>query len=436
MKALNERRKKMKKKVLAAIMAGTMAMGCVPAATVLAESEDLTLRLAWVGEGQDKELLDECLASYTEQTGINVEVVFIPGSWSEYFTKMQAMIAGGDYIDVAYVAIEGFEMFVDTGMAAPMDEWIAANQEEWNVVAGDVSEATMNKMVFDGQTYAVPFEWNSIVTHFNTKLLEEAGLELPDADWGKEEFLEYCEKLTVEREDGTKQYGVQVPGGYFGMSAWLFNNGASIMNEDFTKCMLNDPKAVEVFQFAQDLIYEYGYAPIPEETVSAMQQLVDGNIAMNFVGRWATTTYNNNNFTDAAVQYVPTFSEDAENTPIWGGAGIFTMNTSEHLDEAMSFATWLGSEEFIPNYMGYGAVPVLNSVAEDLVSALGYPENCQIFWEAADTAKAVEAPAQYAECEGAVSRAISEILVNKADVQETLDAVAAEIDSYLIDNIE
>ena len=88
---------------------------------------DVTLRLAWLGTGQDKETLDKCLQKYTDKTGIGVETVYIPGSWTEYFTKMQTMIAGGDYIDCAYVAIEGFEMFVDTGMAAPIDDWIAGH---------------------------------------------------------------------------------------------------------------------------------------------------------------------------------------------------------------------------------------------------------------------------------------------------------------------
>ena len=35
-----------------------------------------------------------------------------------------------------------------------------------------------------------------------------------------------------------------------------------------------------------------------------------------------------------------------------------------------------------------------------------------------------------------MSRVISDILVNKADVQTTLDAAAEEMNSYLMDNLE
>lgn len=393
---------------------------------------DTTIRLAWLGTGQDKETLDKCLQKFTDKTGIGVETVYIPGSWTEYFTKMQTMIAGGDYIDCAYVAIEGFEMFIDTGMAAPIDDWIENHPEEYAATVNDIDQNIIDKVTFDGKVYAIPEEWNNVVTHFNTKLLDEAGLTLPDENWTKEEFLEYCEKLTKEK-DGVKQYGVYVPDYYFGAEAWLYNNGAAYMNDDFTKSTINSPEAVEVFQFMQDLIYKYGYAPIPEKNVDAIQQLVDGNVAMGFWGRWPTNVYKANNFEDVAVQYIPSFST---NQPIWGGGGIFTMKESRNPDAATSLANYIGSADFIREFMAAGAIPVLDSVAKELVPELGYPENNQIFYESAKTAKAVHSPVQYPECEALVSRVISDILVNKADVQSTLDAAAAEMDSYLMDNVK
>lgn len=393
---------------------------------------DVTLRLAWLGTGQDKETLDKCLQKYTDKTGIGVETVYIPGSWTEYFTKMQTMIAGGDYIDCAYVAIEGFEMFVDTGMAAPIDDWIENHKEEYQSTVNDIDQNIMDKVTFDGKVYAIPEEWNNVVTHFNTKLLADAGLSVPAENWTKEEFLDYCEKLTKEK-DGVKQYGVYVPDYYFGVEAWLYNNGAAYMNDDFTESTINSPESVEVFQLMQDLIHEYGYAPIPEKNVDAIQQLIDGNVAMGFWGRWPTNNYNANDFKDVAVQYIPSFSQ---NQPIWGGGGIFTMKESKHSDEAASLANYIGSAEFIKEFMAAGAIPVLNSVAKELVPELGYPENNQIFYESAATAKAVHSPVQYPECEALVSRVISDILVNKADVQTTLDAAADEMNSYLMDNLE
>ena len=46
--------------------------------------------------------------------------------------------------------------------------------------------------------YAFPFSFNNVVMHINTDRLQEAGLEAPGEDWDKDEFLSYCEKLTIE----------------------------------------------------------------------------------------------------------------------------------------------------------------------------------------------------------------------------------------------
>lgn len=449
----------MKKRLFAALLAGCMTIGMTacggggttpptePEAPVEGTTDntpseeevvkggttgagDITLRLAWLGSGQDKETLDKCLQKYTDKTKIGVETIYIPGSWAEYFTKMQTMIAGGDYIDNAFVAIEGFEMFVKTGMAAPIDDWISKNQQEYDAVASDMDQNVIDMVNFGGQQYGLPEEWNNVVTHFNTKLLEEAGLTLPAENWTKEQFLEYCEKLTVEK-DGIKQYGCYVPDFYFSMEAWLYNNGAAYMNDEFTKSTINAPESVEVFQFCQDLIHKYGYAPIPEKNVDAIQQLIDGNVAMGFWGRWPTNNYKTNGFSDVAVQYIPNFKQ---NVPIFGGGTIFTMKESKNFDEAVSLAIYIASAPFIEEFMAAGAIPVLNTVAQELVPELGYPENNKIYYESAKIAKAVHSPAQYPECEALVARVISDIMVNKADVQSTLDSAAAEMDMILMDN--
>lgn len=391
----------------------------------------ITLRLAWLGDGQNKDALDACLAKYTEQTGIGVEAVFIPGTWYEYFTKIQTMIAGGERIDAAFVAIEGFEMFVDMGMAKPIDDWIAANPDTYNAVASDVDENVVQFMNFEGKQYGIPCEWNNVVTHFNTKLLAEAGLELPGEDWNKDQFLEYAQKLTKDKEDGTKQYGVAVPGYYFGFEAWLYNNGTSFMNEDMTESRLTDPKTVEMFQFAQDLIYKYQYAPVPDANVDSIQQLIDGNLGMGFWGRWPTTKYVASDFKDVGIQYVPNWSQ---NQVIWGGAGVFTLAQSPDPDEATNLAIYLSSEPFISEFMQSGAIPVLNSVAKEVVPALGFPENNALFFESAELAVPVQAPVQYAESAELIERALNDILRDQADVQTTLEAADKELNLILSEN--
>ncbi|GHV71349.1 hypothetical protein AGMMS49928_22730 [Spirochaetia bacterium] len=396
-----------------------------------ASSGPINLRITWIGGGQDKDLLDKCLKIYNEKTGILTDPVFIPGSWAEYFTKIQTMIAGGETIDVCNVAIEGFEMLVKTGMAAPVDNWIAANRAEWDAVVNDISPNVMAFMNFDGKQYGAPNEWNNVVTHINLNLLQEAGLSVPPPNWNKDQFLEYAQKLTKKRPDGTTQYGCFVPNYYFGFEAWLYNNNAAYMTDDFKKSRLLEPNSVEMFQFMYDLVYKYQVAPIPETGMDTAQLLEDGNIAMHFAGRWPTTKYFTDNFKAVTVQYIPNFKT---NVPIWGGTGVFTLKSSKHPNEAASLALYLASAPFIEEFMQYGAIPVLNSVATKLVPSLGVPQNAEIYIESAAKAKAVQSPAQYAECAQLMERAITDILINKQDIVATLRAADLELNAILADN--
>ena len=413
------------RKFLGTLLALCLILGMV---AVPALAEGTTLTLALIGDGQQKSTLDSLLTKFTDETGIKVETLYINSGWGEYCTKLQTMIAGGDQLDVAIMASEGIQMFVRMGIPAPIDDYIAANPDTAKAIQDDVSDDLEKAFIFDGKTYSFPFSFNNVFMHFNIERLKEAGVEVPKGNWTKDDLLAMCQKLTTEK-DGVKQYAIAVPyNEYFCMEGWLYNNGASYLNDDYTKATINSPESVEMFQLWQDLIYKYGYAPIPEVNVNAIQQLIDGQVAMGSWGRWPTTSYINSNFKDVSIQYLPNFKK---NELIYGVDGFFVMKTSKHQDEAKKLVGWLSSPEFEGGYLGDGNVPVLQSLAAQKCEALGIPQNYQLFYNGEVPMKQVNAPVSFSEVSSIVLRAMSEICVNKADVQSTLDAAADEINQAL-----
>lgn len=393
--------------------------------------EEITLTLAMIGDGTTKETLDEMLEMYYEETGIHVESVFIASSWGEYCTTLQTMIGGGETVDCAIIAIEGIAKFMELGVAEPIDDWIEENSE----IAESITSQTNDDFedIFkdeEGNTYAFPFSYNSCYMQFNTDRLADAGVSVPDADWSTEEFLALCEALTVE-EDGVTQYAVAVPyGEYFCLEQWLLNNDASFMNEDWTEATINEPESVEVFQLLQDLIYEYGYAPIPEENVTATEQLMSGQVAMISAGKWTTSNFEASDFDSVAVQYLPTFSTQNH---IFGVDGVFTLSCSEYLEEAKDLAAWMSQEEFTTVYLENGNVAANGEVAEELINKLDYVENYELFYQMdeGDVYTSVSAPSEFTDVSSIVLTALSDILINQADVQTTLDAAADEINELV-----
>ena len=413
------------KKFLGSLLALVLILGMI---AVPAMAEDVTLTLAMIGDGQQKSTLDGLLGKFTEETGIKVQTLYINSGWGEYCTKLQTMIAGGDQLDVAIMASEGIEMFVRMGIPTPIDDYIAANPDLAKTIQDDVADDLEKAFIFDGSTYSFPFSFNNVFMHFNLDRMQAAGLEVPQGTWNKDDFLALCEKLTTEK-DGVKQYAIAVPyNEYFCMQAWLYNNGASYVSDDYTQATINAPESVEIFQLWQDLIYKYGYAPIPEVNVNAIQQLIDGQVALGSWGRWPTTSYINSSFKNVTIQYLPNFKK---NELIYGVDGFFVMKTSRQQDAAKKLVGWLSSAEFEGGYLGDGNVPVLQSLAAQKCSALGIPQNYELFYNGEVPMKQVSAPVSFAEVSSIVLRAMSEICVNKADVQSTLDAAADEINLAL-----
>ena len=391
-----------------------------------------TVKVAFMGAGANKDETQKIFDMFTKANpNIKVEVMFIPvnggSGWNDYFTKIQTMVAGGNAPDVTFVAIEGIRMMDKLKLAMPINDYINKYPDYVAGADTDINPNLQKPFIIDGKNYGYVTEWNNVVMHFNTKLLKEAGLELPKENWNKEDFLNYCSKLT-KTVNGKKQYALAIPNYYFAAEAWLYNNMASILSEDMTKCTLNEPNSVEMFQLWQDLIYKYKYAPAPEPGVDSAQQLMQGQVAMACAGRWFTQNYVDNNFKDAAVQYLPNLKTNKVN---FGSGAFCVLSSSKNKEEAAKLTLWTAGKEFTTAYLGKGAIPTRKSVADEVIPKLDVPQNKELFYKTADKAVAVQSPAQYPAIATVFDKYLSAILSNQMKAQEALDLATKEIDAIL-----
>ncbi len=383
------------------------------------------LRIVMDGEPFSVKAMQEVLTKFFEETGISVELMFVPssGGWAGFNSKIQTMIAGGDTPDVIRLAIEGFEVFRSNGLIEPLNPYIE-KYPEWAALVEDNNPEIGKALTVDGTTYAYGFEWNNIVTHINLNVLKEAGLEMPPADWDYDTFLEYAKKMTFTRADGTQVYGCNIPGWYFAMSAWLFNNGASILNDDMTECVINSPEAKEVFQFMHDLIYVHKVAPVNAGTLIADQ------VGMDFLGRWPFKTYNESGFKAIDIQWLPTNKQQQA----IAGFGLWPISASStKKDDAFKLICWLSSKDSQRTIIDISGIPMSEEVMKEVVVDTDFPANSKIFFESAATTKSVECPASYNEIQAIFDRYTSLILSDEMSVDEALDGMKQEIDLALMD---
>lgn len=391
------------------------------------DGSGVTLKLTFSGEEFAKESMGKVLTEFFEETGVSTEVLYVPseGGWAGYFSKIQTMVASGDVPDLIRIAIEGFRIFQEADMIVPYNEFFEKYPEKKAILYEQHPNLT-EPYIIDDIIYGIPFDWNNVVTHINTNILKEQGLEMPPENWDLETFLDYAKKMTFTREDDTQVYGYAIPNYYFAASAWFFNNGGSILNEDWTKCTLDSPEVIEVVKFWQDSIYLYEVAPQPPFDAGIAFQ--NDQVAMHFAGRWPLKGYKESDFDAIDIQYLPTMKT---NQVIFGG-GIFPiLKDSEHQEEAFLLACKLSSKEAQEEILEISHIPSHIEVLDEVLSKAEFPKNSIIFKESADKAKAVESPAQYGEIQSIFDRYLSMVLANEADPETAMKEAAEEINAIL-----
>lgn len=393
---------------------------------LIGDGSGVTLKLTFSGEEFSKDPLEEVLNDFFKETGISTEVLYVPstGGWGGYFSKIQTMIASNDIPDMIRIAIEGFEVFREGGLLEPLNGY-AEKYPEFAELVSDQHPNLAAPFTVDGQVYGYTFDWNNIVIHINTDVLEEVGLEFPAEDWTLDDFLEYAQKLTFTRDNGTQVYGFLIPNYYFGFSAWLFNAGGSILNDDWTKCMLDSEESIQLVQFFQDCVHKYKVAPQPPVSESTFMA---GQVAMGSWGRWPLKGYKESNFDAVNIQYVPTIKTNQ----VIFGSGIFpVLMASEHKDEAYKLACWLSSADSQAKILEVSHIPSSITVMEEVVRPSTFPANSYLYADAADISRAVESPAEYNDIQATFDRYFSLVMANEMDAESAMRAATEEIDMIL-----
>lgn len=394
------------------------------------DAEPVEITIAYPSDDGAEEklniLIDEFNKSYPN---IKVNYVLIPfSSWPDYITKLKTMVAGGTGPDVARLAVEGIQSFVADGMALPFDDFIAENadlMEELGV--NDIHPNINAPFQVDGKTYGFAWDWNNIVMFLNKDVFAEKNIELPGSDWNKDKFLEIAQTLTYEK-DGEKVYGTVAPTDYFTVTAWLYNNNASVLNEDMTECTLNSPEAIETIQFLHDLVYKYEVAPVPSAGLDTSNLFMNGQIAMLGNGRWSIASLANNNFEDYDIQALPALSTQQSS---FGSGSFPVLSSTKHPYEAMLFSSWLSASSFSQEtFLKTDSVPSRISVMEKILPTM-LPENGMLWRESADVAKSIQAPTQLTDVTAVFDKYMSLVFANEISVEDGMNKATEEINAIL-----
>lgn len=275
-----------KKQVLATLCAGMMvasvATGCGSAAESAADSTaastDSTdasteassasttadgktqLNILWWGSQTRHELTTQMLEKFQEENP-DIEVVMDYSDWDGYWTKLPAQVAGGQTPDVFQMDYAKLAQYVENGVMAPLDDYVA----DGSLDLSNVAQSVIDSGSIDGKLYAVSTGTNAPVMLYRKDILDDLGIELP-MNPTMSEYTDISKK--VYEATGLRDTFV-TSGSADTLRFRLRNYGMNLYNDDASALGFDDPKyIVDMWQLALDAQNEGWGLMIGEETAT------------------------------------------------------------------------------------------------------------------------------------------------------------------------
>lgn len=259
-----------KKQVLATLCAGMMvasvATGCGSAADSAADSTaastDSTnasteassasttadgktqLNILWWGSQTRHELTTQMLEKFQEENP-DIEVVMDYSDWDGYWTKLPAQVAGGQTPDVFQMDYAKLAQYVENGVTAPLDDYVA----DGSLDLSNVAQSVIDSGSIDGKLYAVSTGTNAPCMGYRKDILDDLGIEMP-MNPTMSEYTDISKKVyeaTGLRDTFVTDCTAD------NLRLRLRNYGMNLYNDDASALGFDDPKyIVDMWQLALD----------------------------------------------------------------------------------------------------------------------------------------------------------------------------------------
>ncbi len=287
----------------------------------VAFAEEITVVTSYGGDDGNRGNYEAAVKMYEEQTGnkVNDESGTSNEEWK---AKIMTDFETGAEPDVLFF-FNGVDSnpFVKAGKVVSIDEI----REVYPDYASNMKDSMLGASPVDGKNYSVPVNgyWEGLFV--NKKVLDEAGVAVPGADYTWEQFLNDCEKIKTAGFTCVAVSLQEVPHYWFEYT--VFNHGSVANHLDIPKTA-DDAVAQKWAAGLEDIKVLYGKGYLPANTLTAtdaetFQLMADHKAAFAIDGSWKIGWFQSNaddinNFT---VTYVPAQGDRAA-TDIIGGLSM------------------------------------------------------------------------------------------------------------------
>ena len=212
---------------------------------------------------------------------VEIEGLWIP--WGAYWAKVQSMMVTQEQMDILYMSVAFVEEFARKGFLVNLQPFMDRdiNWEDW--YPQGFTPALKYPLSPKGDLYEFPNCFDVNVLFYNQDMFDKAGVPHPDKTWDWPTLVDTAKRLTFDTNaDGEiDQWGYYVTTDYYFFDSYLASMGQPLLSEDYSRCMLDQPKAVEAVRLLVDMIQKDYSAPSPAATAAIGQPFQAGMAAMS-----------------------------------------------------------------------------------------------------------------------------------------------------------
>lgn len=402
---------------LALLSASALVLtACSPGDTDAKTDGPITITYAYWDPNMGEAFQAAADAFTKENPDVTVEIRQVP--FASYFTKLNTQLASKSAPDVFWVQNIQFPLYAANGALADLNSY----REQSKTDLSGVTDSALDAFVYDGATYAMPWQAITFGLYYNKKLFADAGVPEPTNDWTWDDVATAAEKLT---DPANGVYGIVAPlWNYGNVYQTIYANGADIITDDGSDTDFDSPEAIEGIQYWTDLVAG-GYSPTLAQLTDTGQDqwFLSGKVAMESTGSWNASVFTAEMGEDVGIVGAPGGARDISGAALTANA---VAADSKHVAESYAWAEFLTSaagQKILNETAGGAAGAPVNSEANDAwLKAVG-TQSAQVFLDQLANTKPLPATKNTAAWENE----LAPILTPAWNGSESAEAVAKKM---------
>lgn len=385
------------------------------------QADEATVRYFTFSAAPDHvEDLDGLVKAFEAQNpGISIEVATAP--YDDYFTLLQADVAGGDAPDVFELNYENFVTYAENGVLMNIGDDLSAETPFY--------PRALEAFQYNGEQLALPETFSTVLLFYNADLFDQAGIDYPAEDWTWDDAIAAGETINALGDD---TWGLYSPVQFWEFYKKAAQNGeCEFFNDEMTESTINSPACIETLEKMKSIL-DSGIMPTQAQLsgVSDSELFLSGELGMFVTGIWMIDAFKDAGFA-WDVQLEPAINQKAHH---FFANGVAVSSTSDQTEAAAKWAEFLtGSAE---------AATVRVDTGWEL-PALDQPEYFEAYLTKTPPAnraavfKALESPvtppviARQNEMQDTVNALISQVVDGELSAQEALDQAKEALDQLI-----